>query len=132
MKVFAFDRDATVDSGTPAGPVPLSWVRHLAHGTDHEVWAIGNQALVGEAAIPGIRDVLARHPSAGRGPSRRFPREERVLAVGELFPDAEAYVVVDDVNLASLEGDGWRHYYPDHFVTAVEAGDVGVTFPPAR
>ena len=131
MKVFAFDRDATVDSGTPAGPVPLAWVRHLAHATDHEVWAIGNQALVSEADIPGVRDVLARHPTAGRGRPRRFPREERVLAVGDLFPDAEAYVVIDDVNLGSLESDGWRHYYPDHFVAAVEEGSAGVTVPNA-
>lgn len=56
MIVFAFDRDSTVDvnppdDGSPA--VPLEWVEHLAHETEHEVWATGNQRLAEEADIPG-------------------------------------------------------------------------------
>ncbi len=56
MIVFAFDRDSTVDvnppdDGSPA--VPLEWVAYLAHETDHEVWATGNQRLAEEADIPG-------------------------------------------------------------------------------
>lgn len=63
MNVYAFDRDSTVDvnppdSGHPA--VPLSWVRQLAHDTEHVVWATGNQKLVDEADIPGDEETAAR------------------------------------------------------------------------
>ena len=39
--------------------------RHLAHETDHEVWAIGNQTLKGEADIPGIEELAKRYYEAG-------------------------------------------------------------------
>jgi hypothetical protein len=47
MKIFAFDRDETVDVN--GGPIPLGWVHWLARETHHEVWAVGNQLLVDEA-----------------------------------------------------------------------------------
>ena len=64
MIVFAFDRDSTVDvnppdDGSPA--VPLDWVMHLAHHTEHEVWATGNQQLVAEADIPGDDAAVAAY-----------------------------------------------------------------------
>ena len=66
--VFAFDRDRTVRVNQLYKPdtlVPLAWVRHLAHETDHEVWAIGNQTLKGEADIPGIEELAERYYEAG-------------------------------------------------------------------
>jgi len=64
MVVFAFDRDWTVDVNPHPRKeaVPLEWVRHLAHETDHPVYAIGNQALADEAAIPGVVDIVGQHP----------------------------------------------------------------------
>ncbi|QSG11537.1 HEAT repeats containing protein [Halapricum desulfuricans] len=63
MWVFAFDRDWTVDVNPHPQheAVPLEWVRHLAHETDHAVYAIGNQDLAEEAAIPGVVDIVGRH-----------------------------------------------------------------------
>lgn len=62
MHVFAFDRDSTVDVNPPAGrdPVPLEWVRYLAHETEHEVWAHGSYKLTGEADIPGNPEIMSR------------------------------------------------------------------------
>lgn len=132
MLVFAFDRDRTVDVNPPRDrrAVPLAWVRHLAHETDHEVWAIGNQRLADEADIPGVAEALERHPdrTVDDGPAARVPREERVRLVGELFPDADGYVVVDDVNLSHL--DGWTHYFPWDFAAAVERGDADIDLSP--
>jgi hypothetical protein len=47
MLVVAFDRDWTVEVNPHPQheAVPLAWVRHLAHETDHAVYAIGNQDL---------------------------------------------------------------------------------------
>ena len=131
MKVVAFDRDRTVETGIPSGPVPLGWVRYLARETDHEVWAIGNQALTREAGIPGIAEAVDRHPaesSSSRYPEFEFSRARRVRMVGELFPDATGYVVVDDADLSGL--DGWDHFFPRAFVRAAEAGDLDLPLPP--
>lgn len=132
MKVFAFDRDETVDTNPPKGrkAVPLSWVRHLAHETHHEVWAIGNQLLRGEADIPGVSEAFDRLPSGTTkfgDPAVGIPREKRVQMLSVLFPEAEAYIVVDDVNLKHL--NGWRHYFPWEFVDAVEGGDLDLPLP---
>jgi len=64
MLVFAFDRDWTIDVNPHPrhDAVPLEWVRHLAHETPHAVYAIGNQTLAEEAAIPGVVDIVGRHP----------------------------------------------------------------------
>ena len=64
MKVFSFDRDGTVDVN-PLGPdhasVPVEWIQYLAHETEHEVWAHGNQALKEEAGIPGKADLIEKY-----------------------------------------------------------------------
>ena len=107
--VFAFDRDWTVDVNPHPNrdAVPLEWVRHLGHETDHAVYAIGNQKLTEEAAIPGVVDIVGRHPDewetwlAGKQPDgyyERFPtRRERLSLIGDLHPDADRYVVIDDI-----------------------------------
>lgn len=41
------------------------------------------------------------------------PRRERLKLLERLFPDAEAYVVVDDADLRDVEG--WTHYFPWEF-----------------
>jgi hypothetical protein len=138
--VFAFDRDRTVRVNRLYKPdtlVPLAWVRHLAHETAHEVWAIGNQTLTGEADIPGIEALAARHYEAGldrlgeqygEGYYEYWPeRRQRLRMLAEEFPDAPEYIVVDDIDLSDVEG--WSHYYAWDFVPAVEQGEIDIDLP---
>ncbi|MFC6721579.1 hypothetical protein ACFQHN_29350 [Natrialbaceae archaeon GCM10025896] len=139
MLVFAFDRDWTVDVNPRPDheAVPLEWVRHLAHETEHAVYAIGNQELVEEAAIPGVVDIVGRHPDdwdqwlGEKGPDgyyERFPsRRERLALIADLHPAADDYVVVDDIDLDDV--DGWHHYYAWDFVPAVKQGDIDSDLP---
>lgn len=118
MKVFAFDRDDAIDVNPhpSRGPmVPLAWVRYLAHETEHEVWATGNQALKREADIPGKDEAIDLLDTEMQIPPMR---RERVLMLSELFPNADEYIVVDDVDLSHLSG--WTHYFPWDFVEEVE------------
>jgi hypothetical protein len=135
MYVFAFDRDWTVDVNPPPDrrAVPLSWVRTLAHDSPHEVFAIGNQDLTEEAAIPGVVDIVGRHAEADwmntLGDKQRdgyyesFPtRRERLQLLADIFPDVDDHIVVDDLDLSDV--DGWTHYHAWDFVPAVERGDL--------
>ena len=135
MMVLAFDLDWTVDVNPPPGDraaVPLKWVRHLAHETDHEVWAIGNQDLKAEAHIPGIVELAERYYDEGIerlgaqndvGRYEFWPlRRERLRMLAEVFPDATGYIVVDDLDLSDVEG--WSHYHAWEFVPAVEQGEI--------
>lgn len=139
MYVLAFDRDWTVDVNPHPDneAVPLEWVRHWAHATAHEVWAIGNQDLVEEADIPGtvesIRrrdgDLSALGDQDGQDSYEWWPaRAERLAILADLFPDADRYIVVDDLDLAHV--DGWDHYHAWEFVPAVRQGDLDLE-PPA-
>lgn len=130
--VFAFDRDHTVDVNPPPGDraaVPLAWIRHLAHRTDHVVFATGNQTLKAEAEIPGIAEIVHAHPdlTVEEANARtglfggRLPRRERVRSLGDLYPSATERIVVDDVDLGDVPG--WTHYFPWDFHEAVAAGD---------
>lgn len=142
MRVFAFDRDWTVDVNPhPCGQsVPLEWVRHFAHETEHAVYAIRNQTIAEEAAIPGIVDIVGRHADAwdewlgGKEPDgyyERFPtRRERLSPVADMHPDADGYVVVNDIDLSNV--DGWKHYHAWDFVPAVERGGVNPALPWTR
>lgn len=142
MLVFAFDRDWTVDVNPHPHheAVPLEWVRHIAHETGHAVYAIGNQDLAEEAAIPGVVDIVGRHADdwdewlGGKQPDgyyERFPdRRERLSLIADLHPDAEDYVVVDDLDLSDVEG--WDHYHAWEFVPAVEQGDIDPGLPWVR
>lgn len=128
MKVFCFDRDHTVS--VSFGPVPLEWVRLLAHRTEHEVWATGNQQLKTEAEIPGVAEARERtgddrHLQENRRHAGYLTRRARVRLVGGLFPDAEEHVIVDDVDLSGLESEGWSYYHPDDFVTHYAGRTVG-------
>ncbi len=139
MLVFAFDRDWTVDVNPHPSrqAVPLEWVRELAHGTQHAVYAIGNQDLAEEAAVPGVVDIVGMHPDdwnrwlGGKRPDgryERFPkRRERLALIADLHPNADGYVVVDDLDLGDVEG--WDHYHAWAFVPAVERGDIHPGLP---
>ena len=139
MIVFAFDRDWTVDVNPHPRheAVPLQWVRHLAHETSHAVYAIGNQDLAKEAAIPGVVDIVGRHEDdweqwlGGKLPSGRyeqFPkRRERLSLIADLHPEADEFVVIDDLDLSDV--DGWEHYHAWEFVPAVKQGVIDPDLP---
>jgi len=140
MYVLAFDRDWTVDVNPHPRreAVPLEWVQYWAHETGHEVWAIGNQNLVEEADIPGTVESIRRrdgHVDAlgeqdEYGYYEWWPeREERLRILGELFPDAEGYIAVDDLDLGHV--DGWEHYHAWDFVEHVRQGELGLSAPPS-
>lgn len=99
MKVFAFDRDRTVE--TSQGLVPLSLIKKLKE--KHIVYAIGNQALVREAGI------LPR-PSGG-------DKVANLKMIREKHPSAEEYIVVDDAELCV---DGWTYLSPHAFLKLFE------------
>lgn len=146
--VFAFDRDFTVDVNPPSPDrylkipdgqeqlaVPLDWVAHLAHNTDHIVYATGNQTLKKEASIPGTGEIIDAHPDQDLEEvkeasfSDRPSREERVQMLGDLYPEADELIVVDDVDLSDLED--WTHYFSWDFMVAAEQGTVVPELPPA-
>ncbi|MGZ0747317.1 HEAT repeat domain-containing protein [Haloparvum sp. AD34] len=140
MYVLAFDRDWTVDVNPHPRreAVPLEWVRYWAHEAGHEVWAIGNQNLVEEADIPGtvesIRQRDGHVDALGEqdeyGYYEWWPeREERLRILAELFPDAEGYIAVDDLDLGHV--DGWEHYHAWDFVEHVRHGELGLSVPPS-
>lgn len=138
MYVLAFDRDWTVDLNPAPGKraVPLQWVKHWAHETDHEVWAIGNQRLVDEAEIPGVVEAIRRRDGdievlGEQNEWSRYEywpeREKRLHILADLFPDAEGYIVVDDIDLSHV--NGWDHYYAWDFVDEVEQGKHPLSAP---
>ncbi|ADQ66919.1 HEAT repeat domain-containing protein [Halogeometricum borinquense] len=140
MYVLAFDRDWTVDVNPhpQREAVPLEWVQYWAHEAGHEVWAIGNQDLVEEADIPGtvesIRQRDGHVDALGEqdeyGYYEWWPeREERLHILAELFPDAEGYIAVDDLDLGHV--DGWEHYHAWDFVEHVRQGELGLSAPPS-
>lgn len=142
MLVFAFDRDWTVDVNPHPHheAVPLEWVRHLAHETGHAVYAIGNQTLAEEAAIPGVVDIVGRHPDEwaqwlgekqADGRYEQFPqRRERLSLIADLHSGADGYIVVDDLDLSDV--NGWDHYHAWDFVPAVKRGEIDPTLPWTR
>lgn len=125
MIVFAFDRDLTVDINE--GPVPLALVRHLAHDTDHEVWATGNQLLKAEAGIPGIYEIIKRARAKDLPVPVKLGRERRIELLGELFPEADARIVVDDFCLSAIPG--WHWYSPETFMELVDVIQLGPLAP---
>ena len=141
MYALAFDRDWTVDVNPhpQRDAVPLSWVRYWAHEIGHEGWAIGNQDLVDEAAIPGTVGSIRRRDGHidALGEQNEYgyyewwpDSKERLRILRELFPDAEGHLVVDDLDLGHV--DGWDHYYAWDFVEHVQHGDLALSVPPRR
>lgn len=136
--VFAFDRDYTIDVNPPRDedrePVPIEWVGYLAHETDHIVYATGNQMLKREASIPGIAEIVDAHPEGDleedvRSVTVRPDRDERVQMLGDLYPDAEELIVVDDADLSHLRE--WEYYPSWEFMPAARDGRVLEELPPA-
>ena len=97
--VFAFDRDDTVAVDPKRGPIPLEWVRHLAHETPHEVWATGNQTLCSEAEIPGTAELIERYEQRWGDPREHFaarshPKVEEPVDLPHDAPDPDIVTAV--------------------------------------
>lgn len=110
MNVYAFDRDSTVDVNPPddgSQAVPLAWVRHLAHETEHVVWATGNQTLATEADIRGDDAAIEGYRERWGDPEEHVERrpasnlEVQVLS----GPDAPAPDLTTAVYEYVTEGD---------------------------
>lgn len=123
MIVFAFDRDGTVD--TSRGPVPLRLVKELAN--EHLTYAIGNQALVREANIPGIehlRQQVGNLDQDDKAHVRHPARAQRLRMVEKLHPEADRYIHIDDVDVGANDWDRWEYYSPEDFAQAAEKGEI--------
>lgn len=140
MIVLAFDRDWTVDVNPHPNRegVPLEYVRYWNEETPHEVWATGNQILVDEADIPGTVESVRRlkgdisafgNKDEQTGRYENWPERETRLKILEcLFPEAEQYIVIDDLNLKHV--DNWDHYYAWDFMEELRQGTLELEIPP--
>lgn len=131
--VFCFDRDATVSSGEPEGPVDLYRVRHLHFRTENDVWAIGNQKLKGEAEIPGIAEAKERvSPEALESVDldegtvhAGFPaRKNRLRLVEALYSgEGVTFVHIDDCDVGAGSWYGWIYFTPGQFAASTIGAD---------
>lgn len=120
--VFSFDRDRTISSGTPAGPVPLEFLYKLKKYTDHKLVAHGNQRLVEEANIGGrgwMLDELDREVNIDTSVkhAQLKAREKFATLCMDVWPEADKYFLVDDIDLSHLQvrDNNIQFYYPAEF-----------------
>ena len=102
--LYCFDRDATVETGIPRGPVPLSDVKNLEE--ENVVYATGNQRLRREAGIPGVKDIHNGHISRTQGISMVWQEECDCV---------DATVAIDDVDVSGVSDldvyyEPWEFY----------------------
>lgn len=118
MILFSFDRDGTVDCGSPPGPVPAVILKAL-RAAGHLVYVHGNQELCRETGSLGMQDARD-HWLAVHGPLPAYfddSRSARLLLLGELHPDIELLrICVDDVDLYHLEPESWIWFSPRAFM----------------
>jgi len=89
--LYCFDRDETVETGVPPGPVPLSEVKDLHD--KQTVYATGNPRLKKEADIPGAEDIYD-------GPSTR---EQDIRRVCQKEEKVDAAVAIDDTDVSDVD-----------------------------
>lgn len=86
---------------------------------------------VNEAGIPGTVECIRRRDGdvSALGEQGEFgyyewrpEREERLAILADLFPDADRYIVVDDLDLSHV--NGWERYYAWNFVETVRGGEI--------
>lgn len=99
MYVLAVDSDTAVP-----GAIPLVWLERLDRETDHEVWAVGDQELAAETALPGDEGALARYRRRWGDPTDHVED----WLVGEEWADRPADAPAPDVvtALAAYEREG--------------------------
>jgi hypothetical protein len=89
--LYCFDRDATVETGIPRGPVPLADIESLDE--ENVVYATGNQRLRKEADIPGVKDLHDGYASRTQGISMVWQNECDCV---------DATVAIDDVDVSEV------------------------------
>jgi len=102
--LYCFDRDATVETGIPRGPVPLADVKSL--NENNVVYATGNQRLRREAGILGVKDIHDGHVSRTQGISMVWQKECDCV---------DATVAIDDVDVSEVSDldvyyEPWEFY----------------------
>jgi len=102
--LYCFDRDATVETGIPRGPVPLSDLKSLEW--KNVVYATGNQRLRKEAEIPGVKDLHDGYVSRTQGISMVWQEECDCV---------DATVAIDDVDVSEVSDldvyyEPWEFY----------------------
>ena len=107
---FCFDRDDTVTTGDPSGPIDTQKIQDLkGYG---KVWATGNQKLKQEADIDGRDEMLEQIGLPEEVLNTNCGRRGMIQMAFEIT-DANTYVVVDDVDLSDI---GYvDHYFPEDF-----------------
>ena len=102
--VFSFDRDGTIDVNplnTEHQVIPLEWVQYLAHETDHEVWAHGNQTLKEEAGIPGTAELMEAYKENWGDPITHVNERDHKDLETELSIDSEDPLPEPDIVTAA-------------------------------
>ena len=102
--LYCFDRDATVETGIPRGPVSLQTVRRLAE--ENTVYATGNQRLREEADIPGVRDIQDSYVSRRDGISIVWQNESENVDTAVAIDDVD----VSDVSDIDVYYEPWEFY----------------------
>lgn len=146
--VLCFDRDHTVSVNPhpERSAVPIGWVQYWAHETDIPVWATGNQHLRAECSIPGITEaeeaweqITGEEYEYENSTFENFIKPRRrdgLRLIQDLyqtaFPDDRfLFIVVDDVDVSDLAGEGpWHHYLPWYFVEYIETDYIVLDKPP--
>ena len=107
--VFSFDRDGTIDVNPldiDRQSIPLKWVQYLAHETDHEVWAHGNQKLKAEAGIPGRSELLEMYTEKFGDPIKQV--NNRIHKDLELPLSVETSKAVPDPDIVTAAANYYK------------------------
>lgn len=95
--VIALDRDGTVETGEPPGPISREHIYKLIE-RGHIVYAYGNSKLVYDFSLPYARGET---------------KAQRLNWLRERYPYADRYIVVDNEEVMV---NGWEWFSPDRFL----------------
>lgn len=111
---FCFDRDETVTTGQPPGPVDIDVLEELKeYGS---VWATGNQKLKQEADIEG-RDELLEYIGLPDAILNKNCGRYGMIQMAFEVTDANVYIVVDDEDVSDI--DYVDYYAPEEFIQQI-------------
>lgn len=108
---FCFDRDETVSTGDPPGPIDIDIVEELKRYG--KVWATGNQKLKQEADIEG-RDELIEYIGMPEGILNKNCGRYGMIQMAYQVTQSNEYIVVDDEDVSDIEYI--TYYTPEEFL----------------
>jgi hypothetical protein len=127
--ILCLDRDMTISTGTPPGPIPKQSAQKIKQKA-HLTLATGNQRLKTELDIPGKFEIKQLNSEKEQKAKKkilkeynqdysytitiniRLPRREAIRKVKNSFP-SKKIIVIDDEDLSDLQGI--YHYQPYEF-----------------